>query len=105
MSNLYAAADGIAGEGRLFAPAGEARIAMIDPRDVGAAAAVTLTTSGHDGQTYVLTGPKAITYTQVATELSAAIGRQVDFVDMPDEGARHGMIEAGGLFEPAAVGR
>jgi uncharacterized protein YbjT (DUF2867 family) len=95
MSNLYAAADRVAGEGRLFAPAGEARIAMIDPRDVGAAAAVVLTTAGHDGQTYVLTGPQAITYAHVGTELSAAIGRQVEFVDVPDEGARQGMIEAG----------
>ena len=43
-------------------PRATARIAMIDPRDVGAAAAAVLTTAGHDGRTYVLTGPEAITY-------------------------------------------
>ena len=39
MSNLLAAAAQVAAEGRLYAPAGQARVAMIDPRDVGAAAA------------------------------------------------------------------
>src|SRR5919204_1354180 len=62
MSNLLAAASRVAAEGRLYAPAGEARIAMIDPRDVGAAAAAGLSSPGHEGATYLLTGPRAITY-------------------------------------------
>jgi uncharacterized protein YbjT (DUF2867 family) len=95
MSNLLAAAEQVALEGRLYAPAGEARIAMIDPRDVGAAAAAVLTTTGHDGRTYVLTGPEAITYAQVAAELSAATARPVEFIDVPDEGATQGMIQGG----------
>jgi uncharacterized protein YbjT (DUF2867 family) len=68
---------------------------MIDTRDVGAAAAVVLTSAGHDGQTYLLTGPQAITYAEVAAELSAATGREVRFVDVPDEDAKHGMIQGG----------
>jgi uncharacterized protein YbjT (DUF2867 family) len=95
MSNLLAAAEQAAGEGRLYAPAGEARIAMIDPRDVGAAAAAVLSSASHDGRTYVLTGPGAITFAQVAAELSAATDSEVEFVDVPDEGARQGMIQRG----------
>ena len=95
MSNVVAAAEQVALEGRLYAPAGDAKIAMMDPRDIGVAAAAVLTTAGHDGETYVLTGPAAITYAQVADELSAVTGRQVEFIDIPDEGARQGMIEAG----------
>lgn len=95
MSNLLTGAQQVAHEGRLYAPAGEARIAMIDPRDVGAAAAAILTTTGQDEQTYVLTGPEAITYAQVAAELSAATAREVEFIDVPDEGAKQGMIQAG----------
>lgn len=68
---------------------------MIDPRDVGAAAAAVLTGAGDDGRTYLLTGLEAITYGQVADELSAATGRPVEFVDVPDEGARQAMVEAG----------
>src|SRR4029077_19914565 len=64
MSNLLAAASRVAAEGRLFAPAGQAQIAMIAPRDVGAAAATVLSSPGHEEQTYLLTGPRAITYAQ-----------------------------------------
>jgi len=95
MSNLLAGAARVAAEGRLYAPAGEARIAMIDPRDVGAAAAAVLSSPGHEGQTYLLTGPRAITYAQVAAELSAATGRSVEFIDVPDDAARQAMVRDG----------
>ena len=83
MSNLLAAASQVAAEGRLYAPAGEARIAMIDPRDVGAAAAAVLSSPGHERQTYLLTGPRPITYAEVAAGLSPATGSRVEFVDVP----------------------
>ena len=95
MSNLLASSPQVSGEGRLYAPAGEARIAMIHPRDVAAAAAAVLTTEGHDGRTYVLTGPEAITFARVAAELSAATGSEVEFVHVPDEGARQAMVQGG----------
>jgi uncharacterized protein YbjT (DUF2867 family) len=95
MSNVVACAAQVARESRLYAPAGDARIAMIDPRDVGAAAAAALTTAGIGGRTYVLTGPEAITYAQVAAELSAATGREVEFIDIADDDARQAMVQAG----------
>jgi uncharacterized protein YbjT (DUF2867 family) len=95
MSNLLAAAAQVATDARLYAPAGGARIAMIDPRDVGAAAAAAVADAGHEGRTYVLTGPKAITYSRVADQLSAAIGREIEFVDIPGESAHQAMIGAG----------
>jgi uncharacterized protein YbjT (DUF2867 family) len=71
MSNVVPA------EGRVHAPAGDARISMIDPRDVGAAVAAVAGDARHDGRTYLLTGPEAITFAQAAAELSA------EFVDVP----------------------
>ena len=110
MTNLLAAAP----SGRLFAPAGDARIAMVDPRDVAAVAAVALTEAGHDGRAYVLTGPEALTYGEAAAGLSDATGRDIGFVDLPDEAARQGMLDAGmpgfvadflvGLFEALRAG-
>ena len=94
MSNLLAAADQVGTADQLFAPAGEARIAMIDPRDVGAAASAILTSGGKQ-DTYMLTGPAAMTYAQVAEELSRATGRTIRFIDVPPEAARQGMIEVG----------
>jgi uncharacterized protein YbjT (DUF2867 family) len=95
MTNLLASAGAIAGTGSLFAPAGGARVAMIDPRDVAAVAAVALTEDGHDGEAYTLTGPAALSYDEVAAALSDATGRAIRFVDVDDETARRGMLEAG----------
>jgi uncharacterized protein YbjT (DUF2867 family) len=95
MSNLFAAAEHVRGPGMLFAPAGDARISMIHPADVAAVAAVALTTDGHEGATYVLTGPEAITYTQVAADLSTALGRPVGYAAIPPEAAREGLLAAG----------
>jgi len=89
MTNLLASAQAIAHTSKLFAPAGEARIAMIDPRDVGAAAAAALVDDRVDPGTYVLTGPRAITFAEIAAELSA------EYVDVPADAARHGMLESG----------
>jgi uncharacterized protein YbjT (DUF2867 family) len=95
MTNLLAFAEMIQHTGKVFAPAGSAEIVYVDPRDVAAAAAVTLAVPGHEGSTYVLTGPAAVTYEQIATDLSAATGKQIDYVDVPDDVARQGMLEAG----------
>ncbi len=95
MTNLLAAAEGIRHQNMLFAPAEGARISMIDPQDVASAAAVALTSDGHDGQTYVLTGPEVVTYEQVARELSAATGQAISFVAVPDEAAQQAMIATG----------
>ena len=95
MTNLLGSAEGVRHAGSLFAPADGARVAMIDPRDIAAVAAVALAEDTHDGKAYTLTGPEAITFERVAEELSTVAGRRVEFVDVPDEAARQGMIEQG----------
>lgn len=100
-TNLLAAAEPVRQTGKLFAPAGAARVAFIDPRDVAAAAATTLTEDGHEGKTYLLTGPEAITYQRVAEYLSEATGCTIEYVDIPDEAARQGMIDSGTPAEVA----
>jgi uncharacterized protein YbjT (DUF2867 family) len=95
MTNLLMSADAIRHTGRLFAPAGGARITMIHPRDVAAVAAVALAEDGHEGRTYEPTGPAAITYDDIARDLSDATGHTIEFVDVSDEAARQGMLESG----------
>ena len=95
MTNLLASADPIRQMGKLFAPLAGAEIAMIDPRDTGAVGAAAVTTNRYDGQTLELTGPEAITYEQVADELSAATGHTVEFVNIPDEAARQTFVDIG----------
>jgi uncharacterized protein YbjT (DUF2867 family) len=43
----------------------------------------------------VLSGPRAITYEELAAHLSDATGRTIEFVDVPDEAARQGMLASG----------
>jgi uncharacterized protein YbjT (DUF2867 family) len=95
MTNLLGSADAVRHAGSLFAPANGARVAMIDPRDIAEVAAVALAEDTHDAKAYTLTGPEAIIFERVAEELSAAAGRRVEFVAVPDEAARQGMIEQG----------
>lgn len=101
MSNVLDGAESVAREDRLFAPAGAARTAMVDPRDVGRAAAAVLGSSGHGGRTHVLTGPAALSHAEVAAGLSAATGREISYVPIPDAAAREAMV-ACGLPEAAA---
>ncbi|MGH9116680.1 MAG: SDR family oxidoreductase [Acidimicrobiales bacterium] len=95
MTNVVGSAETVRHMGTLFAPADDARIAMIDPRDVGTGAAAVLTEDGHDGKTYVLTGPDPISFAEIAGHLSEATGRTVEFVSVPDAAARQSMVDAG----------
>ncbi|MDF2979058.1 MAG: NmrA family protein [Actinomycetospora sp.] len=104
LTNLLGAADGVR-HGVLALPAAGARIAMIDPRDVAQVAAAVLTGSGHDGRTYDLTGPEAVTGDDVARELSTLLGHRIDFVAVPDEAALARLAADGvpGWFATATV--
>ena len=95
MTNLLGYADTIAQTGTLFAPAGDARITFIDPRDVASAAATVLTARGPVDETYLLTGPEAIGFEQIAHDLSLVTGRSIRYVPVPDEAAQQAMLDAG----------
>jgi len=95
MANLLASAEAVQYTGKLFAPAGDAGISMIHPRDVGAAAAVALIGDEHEGETYTLTGPEAITFEGVAGQLSGEVGRDIEYLNVPDEAAQQSMTEQG----------
>ena len=94
-ANLLASAEAIGHPGTRIAPAADARVPLIHPGGVGAVASVTLVGDGHERETYTLTGPEAITFDQVAGHLSEAAGREIEFLNVPDEAARQGMIEQG----------
>src|SRR5829696_1565132 len=95
MANLLASAEAIQYTGKLFAPAGDAGISMIHPQDVAAVASVLLIEDGHDSETYTITGPEAITFGQVAGYLWGALGREIEYLNVPDEAALQSMVEQG----------
>ena len=85
MQGLFAFQRPIAEQSAFVAPIGEARVSLVDVRDIAAVAAVVLTEPGHLGRTYTLTGPQAITHADIATALSLALGRPVAFRDATPE--------------------
>jgi uncharacterized protein YbjT (DUF2867 family) len=81
--------------GNFYVDAGQARISMVDTRDVAAVAAVALTEPGHVGARYDVTGPEALSYTDVAAKLTQAMGRQITYVAAPDDAVRQALLGAG----------
>ncbi|MGH7554565.1 MAG: hypothetical protein ACREMQ_16285, partial [Longimicrobiales bacterium] len=67
----------------------------IDSRDIGFFAAHVLTTGGHEGKTYTLTGPASLDMATVATQLGAALGKTVTYVPVSVEQAVQGMAAMG----------
>lgn len=82
-------------QGVFYAATGEAPIGFVDVRDIGAVAAKILTSDGHTGKTYTLTGPELLNYSQVAAKLSAVLGRPVRYVEITQEQLRQSMRDMG----------
>jgi uncharacterized protein YbjT (DUF2867 family) len=96
MQNLTAFFAGtINSQGAFYAATGEAPIGFVDVRDIGAVAAKILTSDGHAGKTYTVTGPELLNYSQVAAKLSAVIGRPVQYIAITQEQLRQSMRDSG----------
>jgi uncharacterized protein YbjT (DUF2867 family) len=76
-------------------PAGAARLAFVDTRDIAAVAIKALSEPGHEGRSYVLTGPEALSHAEVAALLSRATGRRFVYEDVPPEAYRRSLLEGG----------
>src|SRR6266487_4564815 len=85
----------IVARGAFFLPMEDAKIASIDVGDIAEVAAKVLTGAGHEGKTYPLTGPQALTMTEVAEKLSTATGNTIRYVNVPPEAARQAQFAAG----------
>jgi uncharacterized protein YbjT (DUF2867 family) len=85
----------IVGKGALFLPMADAKIASIDIGDIADMAVCVLTTSGHEGKSYPITGPEALGMAEVAQKLSAATGKQIRYVNVDPDEARKARIGAG----------
>ena len=65
---------------RIYLPAGDGKVAFIDTRDLGELAATILADPAeHAGQGYTLTGPRAVTFTEVAALLTDTLGREITY--------------------------
>jgi uncharacterized protein YbjT (DUF2867 family) len=95
MQNILRSAAAIATRGVLAAAMLEGKIAIVDARDVAAVAVAALTTDGHAGKTYTITGPEALSFRDLAEKLSVATGKHILYQDIPLTTMRQHLVEAG----------
>ena len=95
MPSYFRQVPSIVARGVLALPMADARIASVDIGDLAEVAITVLTTSGHEGKTYPLTGPDSLSMAEVAEKLSTAIGKTIHYVDVPPEEANKARLAAG----------
>lgn len=95
MQNLMMAAGSVKEQGTLYFALGDAKLPMVDVRDVGAAAAKVLAApDAHAGKTYKLTGAP-VSVGDAAAAISAAIGKSVKYVPVPVAAAVDNLAKLG----------
>jgi uncharacterized protein YbjT (DUF2867 family) len=95
MQNILRFAPTIRASGEFVGSLNRGKVAMIDVADIAAVAATAMTTSAHAGKAYVLTGPEALSYSDVAERLSTSLGRMVTYKDVPLEVMKERLLASG----------
>ncbi len=95
MQNQLMSAGTIASQGAIYGMLGDGKVGHIDTRDVAEVAAAVLTGEGHEGKVYPLTGPESLSMTEVAARLSAALGKEVKYVNVAPDQVRAAIIGMG----------
>lgn len=102
-------------DGAITLPAAHVPEPFIDVNDIADVVVAALTEEGHDSEIYEVTGPRLLTFTELAQEISQAAGREVPFVQIPKEAFAQGIAQSGApddiawllnyLFETVLDGR
>ncbi|WP_039804779.1 SDR family oxidoreductase [Nocardia araoensis] len=85
----------IAAHGELALPTGQIRLSPVDIRDIAQVAFHLLTTDGHEQRSYPMTGPQALTMSEIAATIAQTTGKQVAYVGITPEERREAMLAAG----------
>lgn len=81
--------------GTIALPAADVPEPFIDVNDIADVAVAALTEPGHAYEIYEVTGPRLLTFTELAKEIGDAAGRDVQFVQIPAEVFAQGIEESG----------
>jgi uncharacterized protein YbjT (DUF2867 family) len=80
MQEIWRQSGSIKAQGVFYLPLGDTKVSLVDVRDIAECAVFALTQPGHEGKTYDLTGPEALSFADVAQKLSAVAGHKVNYV-------------------------
>ncbi len=84
--------------GVLPMPGGDIAEPIIDIDDIADVAVAAVTEEGHKGQLYEVTGPRLMSFADMAGELSRATGREIRHVPISFEEFHANVAQAGGTF-------
>lgn len=87
--------------GRITLPAGDVPEPFVDVDDIAEVAIAALSEPGHTGRIYEVTGPRAVTFADVASELSDVLGREIAYIDVPHDAFIDQVKESGAPQEVA----
>lgn len=88
-------------EGAITLPAAEIPEPFVDANDVADVAVAALSEDGHAGEIYEVTGPRLLTFTEVAQEISLATGREISFVRVSKKAFSNAIAKSGAPEEIA----
>ncbi|WP_327358818.1 NmrA family NAD(P)-binding protein [Streptomyces sp. NBC_01304] len=97
--------------GEIALPTGSAVEAFVDAGDIADVVVAALTDPKHIGKTYELSGPRLLSFGDVAEEISKATGRQIQYIPITKDQYRAALVEHGlpeefaELFENVLDGR
>lgn len=82
--NYTGSVKGALAAGAFIGSAGDGKISSAARADLAEAAAVVLTTEGHDGKTYELSGDESYTLSYLAAEISKQTGKTIPYNNLPE---------------------
>ncbi len=81
--------------GAITLPARNVPEPFIDVNDIADVVVAALTEDGHGGEVYEVTGPRLMTFRELALELSSAAGREIPFVEISGEAFADAIVDSG----------
>ncbi|MDT5107111.1 MAG: hypothetical protein QOI25_4624 [Mycobacterium sp.] len=94
-THLRDAVPTISHDGMLNLPMGDAQLSPVDVQDIAQVAVALLHGNDHEGKRYEMTGPEALTTTEIAEHVSSATNRPVRYVDTPSADYHDALLAAG----------
>ena len=95
MQNTMMAAQTISSDGVIYWNMKDGKLGMIDVRDIADAAFAVITGDGYKSKEYILTGPQAISFGDIANTFSRVLDKEVKYVNVPGEAAFQSMTGMG----------
>jgi uncharacterized protein YbjT (DUF2867 family) len=95
MQNMFMNIPTIREQSAYYQSTGDAKVPLIDIRDIAQASFECIVSDTHNNGIYTLTGCDCVSNDEMAHELSKAAGHKIHCIDIPLEAHREGMVKAG----------